>query len=95
MTMKCLVCGVEIEDNWPRVMTKKGPLCMGCEFSSLIVVEIRGNFGVYVTRVSDHDDFLSFLAEELRCMDDGDFFTVKKREMQAAEYFSLGEFQGT
>ena len=92
MTSKCLCCGEEIQDTWPRLSTSRGDICMRCEFKYIPVYTMVVNGNSYTER--DVSGLLTAVGSELESMDIGDAFIVSKMTMLAGQYYSLPEFEG-
>jgi len=90
---KCINCGRKIPDSAPCLTTRRGHLCMGCEFKEIEVYSITENGDVYYEK--DPLAFLDAFKETMTYLDMDGQFTVGKRMIRALHYFDLPEWQGT
>lgn len=88
MKSKCLGCGLIIGDDWPRKMTKRGDVCMGCEGKEIevyrIAVDEHGNG--YVEK-----DFPHAMMDEMAL---DETYIISKQKMPLVQYANLEEFTG-
>lgn len=88
----CLCCGTPIGKDWPVISTPRGDICMGCEGAEVAVYVMTIDGKSYTDR--DVSSLMTAINVELETMDNSDQFTIGKRMMRAAHYYSLPEFEG-
>lgn len=91
-TGKCINCGQDIPPSSPCLTTRRGPICMGCEFKEIEVLAMTANGDVYYEK--DPIGFLEAVKEAMAAMDSDEQIIIGKRKMRALHYFDLPEWQG-
>lgn len=89
---KCVNCGQVIPESAPCLTTKRGPVCMGCEFKEIEVYSMAENGEVYYEK--DFIGILETFKEAVAAMDSDEQIIFGKRKMRALHYFDLPEWQG-
>ena len=87
---QCLVCGNEMPLDFERIQTRNGPICMGCESTTIECWHISiGGSGGYFELSPEN------VVDTILSMVDGDSITIrKKHNVSAVYYHNLPEFDG-
>jgi len=89
---KCINCGRDIQNSAPCLMTKRGPVCLGCEFKEIEVYKMKVNGDVYYEK--EPLAFLDVFKDAMTYMDIDEQLTAGKCMMRVLHYFDLPEWQG-
>ena len=85
----CIVCHEKIEENFERIQTGNGSVCMKCEGKEIDVYKVMMPGSKHGYYESDIEKVMDLFRDDLDAE-----YTIKRETMNVVEYHNLPDFEG-